>query len=131
MVHSVTLRSCSMCSHTVSRVSGSSPTVGSSSRSSPTGIGWFAKPPTTSGRWCAPEDDRLTAAITYVGDPPSLIASEAQARPGALVVRSTHGRGGVARLGVGSVATGAIQPANLPVLRVRPPSLPVSAPPAG
>lgn len=43
-----------------------------------------------------------------------------------LVAMATHGRGGVSRLAMGSVATGAIQHAEIPLLLVRPlgPELP-------
>jgi nucleotide-binding universal stress UspA family protein len=40
-----------------------------------------------------------------------------------LVVMATHGYGGLARLALGSVATGTLQRANVPLLLVRPASL--------
>jgi hypothetical protein len=49
-----------------------------------------------------------------------VIRDTAGERGADLIVMSTHGRGGLARLVLGSVATGLIQCARVPVLLVRP-----------
>jgi nucleotide-binding universal stress UspA family protein len=70
---------------------------------------------------------------TWTGvDSPSLaIAAMARAAEADLIVMATHGRGGLARLVLGSVATGTLQRANVPVLVVRPATVrqPTAEPP--
>jgi hypothetical protein len=55
-----------------------------------------------------------------VGDPAEVIAAEAQAWNADLVAMATHGRTGLARLVLGSVAAGTLQRVDVPVLFVRP-----------
>jgi nucleotide-binding universal stress UspA family protein len=69
--------------------------------------------------------DRLAAAgvnatsIVLQGSPAEAILSYAEAEAIDLIVMSTHGRGGVARLIYGSVATQVLRSAPCPVLVVR------------
>ena len=52
---------------------------------------------------------------------PAITIAEATSKVGAsLIAMSTHGRGGISRLVMGSVATGVVQRATAPVLIVRP-----------
>lgn len=73
--------------------------------------------------------DRLRASDltvetqAVIGDPGPLIAEEARASGALLVVMATHGRSGIARLVMGSVATGAVQRSPAPVLLLRPAAL--------
>lgn len=48
------------------------------------------------------------------------VLHEVGSREASLIVMATHGRGGLARLVLGSVATGAVQRAPMPLLLVRP-----------
>jgi nucleotide-binding universal stress UspA family protein len=76
--------------------------------------------------------DGLTVSIrTAVGFAPATIAEIGREERIDLIVMATHGRGGLARLVLGSVATGTLQRAGLPVLLVRPANVhPASAEPA-
>jgi nucleotide-binding universal stress UspA family protein len=67
---------------------------------------------------------------TLIGPPAPAIAATAREQEIDLIAMATHGRGGMARLVMGSVATGTLQRAGLPVLVVRPPALarPAQAP---
>jgi nucleotide-binding universal stress UspA family protein len=61
--------------------------------------------------------------LVDAGDPSAVIATTA-AREGAnLIVMATHGRSGLARLTMGSVATTTLQRTHVPILFVRPPDL--------
>jgi hypothetical protein len=62
-----------------------------------------------------------------IGFPGTTIAAVANEEDAMLVAMATHGRGGVSRLAMGSVATGAIQRADVPLLLVRPVGSEVSA----
>jgi nucleotide-binding universal stress UspA family protein len=63
----------------------------------------------------------LQAGITTaVGYPPSLIPTVAHDKAADLIVMATHGRGGVARVVLGSVATAVLQRAGVPVLLAGP-----------
>ena len=57
---------------------------------------------------------------TVGGSPTAEIARAADERDVDAIVMATHGRGGLVRLVLGSVATGALQRARVPVLLVRP-----------
>src|SRR5204863_2713891 len=57
---------------------------------------------------------------TVLGHPTSMVASVARDQDVDLIVMSTHGRGGLARLVLGSVAGGTLQRASVPLLLVRP-----------
>jgi hypothetical protein len=54
------------------------------------------------------------------GSPDSTIARVVRERDVDLVVMATHGRGGVARLALGSVAEATLRRAGVPLLLVRP-----------
>lgn len=55
-----------------------------------------------------------------VGFAPSVITEEAERRPGALIVMSTHGRSGVQRLLLGSVVDKVIRTSGSPILVIPP-----------
>lgn len=57
--------------------------------------------------------------VPSVGHPPTLIPTVAQERSADLIVMATHGRRGIARLALGSVATGVMQRSTMPVLLTR------------
>lgn len=57
------------------------------------------------------------------GDPSVVIGATAQREDVDLIVMATHGRTGVARMTMGSVATTTLQRAHVPILMVRPPEL--------
>ncbi len=59
-------------------------------------------------------------ARALVGHPVSAITAAAREEGASILVMATHGRGGLARLVLGSVATGTLQRADVPVLLVRP-----------
>jgi nucleotide-binding universal stress UspA family protein len=65
------------------------------------------------------EDGWTVATRTAIGTPASTIADLAVAEQVDVIVISTHGSGGLTRLFLGSVATGVIQRAQVPVLVVR------------
>jgi nucleotide-binding universal stress UspA family protein len=60
---------------------------------------------------------------TQVGEAATTIADAARGLGCDLIAMATHGRGGLERLVLGSVATGALQHARVPVLLVRPTAL--------
>lgn len=77
--------------------------------------------------------DRVTQALrqdginvsdrVVVGAPAPTIAATAREQDADLIAMATHGRGGLARLVMGSVTTGTLQRSNRPVLVVRPAAL--------
>ncbi len=66
--------------------------------------------------------DRINVRLSH-GDPGEQIVHQAQARSADLIVMGTHGRSGVVRWMLGSVAHHVIQAAACPVLTVAPPSV--------
>jgi nucleotide-binding universal stress UspA family protein len=62
--------------------------------------------------------------LVDIGDPSSAIASVARQESVNLIIMATHGRTGLARLTMGSVATTTLQRAHVPILLVRPAALP-------
>ncbi len=58
--------------------------------------------------------------MVLAGDPQTAIARVADAHEGSLLVMSTHGRGGLARLLIGSVAATMVREASVPLLIVPP-----------
>jgi len=67
-----------------------------------------------------------------VGQPDVVIARSAAEQQADVIAMATHGRGGLARLVLGSVATGTLRRAHVPLLLTRPVALgqPVPLPPA-
>ena len=63
---------------------------------------------------------RTVEVLTVFGSPTAVIASVADERGVDLIAMATHGRGGLARLVLGSVATATLQRASVPLLAVRP-----------
>ena len=63
------------------------------------------------------------------GEVAQVIAAKAATLPATLIVMTTHGRGGMARLWLGSVADNLIRHSHVPVLLVRPAEPPAVAPP--
>lgn len=61
--------------------------------------------------------------VTEIGFPSQEIAAVAQHQHVDVVAMATHGRSGLARLVLGSVATGTLQRAHVPLLLVRPAAL--------
>ena len=59
-------------------------------------------------------------AETIIGDPATAIAQTARQQNVDLVAMATHGRGGIARLVMGSVATGVLHRIGVPLFLVRP-----------
>jgi nucleotide-binding universal stress UspA family protein len=78
------------------------------------------------GGWAA--GSPITTMVE-VGSPVAVLAAYAHQQAADLVVLATHGRSGLARLVLGSVATGVLQRAGTPVLLVRPTGV-AAAPPA-
>ena len=68
-------------------------------------------------------DGRAVEVQTAVGQPAAEIARVAREQHADLIAMATHGRGGLARLVMGSVATGVLQRAGLPILLTRPPAV--------
>ncbi len=66
---------------------------------------------------------RQVETRSLIGEPGSAIAEEAQRSRALAIVMATHGRGGLARLVLGSTATGTLQRARVPVYLVRPAAL--------
>jgi nucleotide-binding universal stress UspA family protein len=58
---------------------------------------------------------------TKIGQPGLAIADAAREADADLIAMATHGRGGLARLVLGSVATSTLRHARVPVFFVRPP----------
>jgi nucleotide-binding universal stress UspA family protein len=73
---------------------------------------------------------RLTVSrvrvVVELGQPTLAIAEIAQREKADLIAMATHGRSGLARLVLGSVATGTIQRASVPLMLIRPTALVVS-----
>jgi nucleotide-binding universal stress UspA family protein len=68
--------------------------------------------------------DGKPAAMRVVLGPPATVVTQAAQETGAdLVAMATHGRGGLARLVLGSIAASTLQRATVPVLLVRPAAL--------
>jgi nucleotide-binding universal stress UspA family protein len=68
----------------------------------------------------------ITSAVDMLvdtGDPSVAIAATAEKEGVDLIVMATHGRTGLARLTMGSVATTTLQRANVPILLIRPAGL--------
>jgi nucleotide-binding universal stress UspA family protein len=65
--------------------------------------------------------------VTSMGDPAERILATAQAARVDLIVMGTHGRTGVGRLLLGSVAETVLRKANCAVLTVKPPPLAIAA----
>ena len=65
--------------------------------------------------------------LVDIGDPSSSIAKIARQEGVDLIVMATHGRTGLARLTMGSVATTTVQRAHVPILLVRPQELSLRA----
>jgi nucleotide-binding universal stress UspA family protein len=80
-------------------------------------------------QYLAQTAQRLRPTISQVriraelGKPAALIAQVAVAEQADLIVMATHGRTGVARLVLGSIATATLQHASIPLMFVRPTSL--------
>lgn len=73
-------------------------------------------------------DEGLTVETHVpVGYAPSAIVSTATEHDVDMIAMATHGRGGFARLVLGSVATGTLQRAHVPVMLVHPEPAPVAA----
>jgi nucleotide-binding universal stress UspA family protein len=71
---------------------------------------------------------RLVPMIdTIVGEPVLAICAAARNYRADLIALATHGRGGLARLLLGSVATGVLQRASVPVLLIRPTAVQAAA----
>mgnify|MGYP000976197928 CR=1 FL=1 len=68
-------------------------------------------------------DTASVGTFVEVGDPASAISRVARQEGVDLIVMATHGRTGLARLTLGSVATATLQRAHVPVLLVRPAAL--------
>jgi nucleotide-binding universal stress UspA family protein len=77
-------------------------------------------------RYLQVEVDRLQAAgirataRAVIGQPSSMVAQIARDEAADIVTMATHGRSGLARLVLGSVATATVQRVDVPVLLVRP-----------
>jgi nucleotide-binding universal stress UspA family protein len=70
---------------------------------------------------------RVETSVWY-GEPASAIVDAARARNVDLIVMTTHGRSGLGRLVLGSVAETVLRAARTPILLVRANSAPVQAP---
>jgi nucleotide-binding universal stress UspA family protein len=64
-----------------------------------------------------------TRTRTAIGQPSTVLAAVARDEQADVIAMATHGRGGLARLVMGSVATGALQRATVPLLLTRPAAL--------
>ncbi|MDE3077336.1 MAG: universal stress protein [Chloroflexota bacterium] len=64
--------------------------------------------------------DLVVDKVALVGHPAAMICSEAEKEQAAAIVMATHGRGGLARLVLGSVATSVLQACRRPMLLVCP-----------
>jgi len=67
--------------------------------------------------------DPAVDVLVDAGDPFTVISTIARQEGVDLIAMATHGRTGLARLTMGSVATSTLQRAHVPVLLVRPPGL--------
>jgi nucleotide-binding universal stress UspA family protein len=70
---------------------------------------------------------RVETSVWY-GEPASAIVDAAQARKVDLIVMTTHGRSGLGRLVLGSVAETVLRATRTPILLVRADRAPVQAP---
>ena len=61
--------------------------------------------------------------LVDTGDPTAIIPAIARQEAIDMIIMATHGRTGLARLTMGSVATTTLQRAHIPVLMIRPPGL--------
>jgi nucleotide-binding universal stress UspA family protein len=67
--------------------------------------------------------------VTELGEPSLAIAEVARREKADLIAMATHGRSGLARLVLGSIATGTLQRTSVPLMLIRPPILlPSTAP---
>jgi nucleotide-binding universal stress UspA family protein len=73
---------------------------------------------------------RVEFEVLHGGDPSLALADFAQEIDASLIVASTHGRTGVARLAFGSVTADIVRRAPCPVVLLRPPALPSAMPSA-
>jgi nucleotide-binding universal stress UspA family protein len=67
---------------------------------------------------------RVEANVWY-GPPAAAIVEAARSQKADLIVMATHGRGGLGRLGLGTVAGAVLRGTRVPVLVVRPDAAPV------
>lgn len=67
----------------------------------------------------------------WYGPPAQAIVEAARYRQAGLIVMSSHGRSGVGRLVLGSVAETVLRATSVPILLIRPGEAPVDAPAAG
>jgi nucleotide-binding universal stress UspA family protein len=67
----------------------------------------------------------------WYGPPAEAIVEAARARQADLILMSTHGRSGLGRLVLGSVAESVLRGTRTPILLLRPAEAPVAAVPAG
>jgi nucleotide-binding universal stress UspA family protein len=67
----------------------------------------------------------------WYGPPAEAIIEAARARQTDLILMSTHGRSGLGRLVLGSVAESVLRATRTPILLLRPPEAPVAAVPGG
>jgi nucleotide-binding universal stress UspA family protein len=79
------------------------------------------------------EKERVGPIETYVWQGPAAAAiiDMARAHQADLIVMTSHGRGGIARLVLGSVAEAVVRGSRLPVLLVRPTGAPIERPAGG
>ena len=70
---------------------------------------------------------KVEASVWY-GPPAHVIAEAARMRRADLIVMSTHGRSGVGRLILGSVAESVLRGTTVPILLLRAPGAPLAAP---
>jgi nucleotide-binding universal stress UspA family protein len=66
--------------------------------------------------------------LTEVGQAAAVVAEVATRQGAGLIAMATHGRSGLARVVLGSVATGTLQRSRMPLLLVGPAALPTHAP---
>ncbi|MBI4491753.1 MAG: universal stress protein [Chloroflexi bacterium] len=66
---------------------------------------------------------RTVAVRTAAGNPAFIVADTAREQGAEVIAMATHGRTGLARLVMGSVATGTVQRASVPLLLVHPTAL--------
>jgi nucleotide-binding universal stress UspA family protein len=62
----------------------------------------------------------IETEVVAAADPATAIAGFARETPGSTVIMSTHGRGGLARAALGSVADGVVRTGDVPLLLVGP-----------
>jgi nucleotide-binding universal stress UspA family protein len=69
---------------------------------------------------CTVRTEAIAGPLSVVGQAARVIADTAAQEDVDVIAMATHGRGGLARLVMGSVATGVLQRASVPLLLVRP-----------